>query len=209
MEDVLELYAEDYDPARPTVCFDEKPVQLLSDVHNPLPAQPGRSRRQDYEYKREGTTNLFISFEPHTGQRVVEATLRRAAEDFADQMLKLVVRYPQAKVIRVVLDNLSSHSPAALYQSLPADEARALTKKLEFHYTPKHASWLNMAELEWSVLERQCLGRRIASREALQVVAEAWVTDRNDRKARVDWRFRTGDARVKLERLYPKLENSQ
>lgn len=206
MEDVLDLYAEPYDARRPVVCFDEKPYQLLAKLTPDLPTKPGQPRRADYEYKRMGTCNLFIAFEPHTGQREVEVTERRGNPEFAQQMKQLVTRYPQAEVIRVVLDNLSTHSPAALYQSLPAEEARQLVKQLEFHFTPKHASWLNMAEIEWSALERQCLGRRLEDAERLQREAAAWQRDRNERKATVQWHFKTEDARVKFNRLYPKLQ---
>jgi transposase len=209
MEDVLDLYAEAYDPKRPVVNFDEKPYQLLQDVQDALPAESGQSRREDYEYKRCGTVNLFIAFEAHTGQRTISVTERRTAQDFATQMQRLVADYPKAEVIRVVLDNLSTHSPAALYQSLPPVEARALTKKLEFHFTPKHGSWLNMAELEWSVFERQCLGRRIGRFEGLRVVADAWTSERNARKVSVDWWFSTEAARVKFERLYATFEKDQ
>lgn len=203
MEDVLDLYAEPYDELRPVVCFDEKPYQLLAKVTPALPPEPGQPRREDYEYKRMGTCNLFIAFEPHIGQRMIEVTERRGNPEFAQQMRQLVARYSHAEVIRVVLDNLSTHSPAALYQSLPPEEARQLVKKLEFHYTPKHGSWLNMVEIEWSALERQCLKRRIEDIKALQRETEAWQHDRNKRKVSVNWRFRTQDARVKLKRLYP------
>jgi transposase len=209
MEDVLDLYAEPYDAQRPVVNFDEKPVQLLEDVRDALAAKPGQSKREDYEYKRQGTVNLFIAFEAHVGHRAISVTERRSAQDFAAQMQALVAQYPQAEVIRVVLDNLSSHSPAALYQSLRPAEARALTRRLEFHFTPKHGSWLNMAEVEWSVFERQCLGRRIGSLEELRAVAEAWTSERNARKACVDWRFSTEVARVKFERLYATFEKDQ
>ena len=206
MEDVLELYAEPYDPEQPVVCFDEKSVQLLADVQDPLPLAPGQPIRQDYEYKRCGTANLFIALEPHTGERSVTVTERRTNSDFAAQMQALSERYPQAQKIRVVLDNLSTHSPAALYQSLPVEEARSLTRRLEFHYTPKHASWLNMAELEWSVLERQCLGQRLDSLERLRSEVGAWETERNARKVKVKWQFGVLQAREKLRRHYPKLE---
>lgn len=209
MEDVLDLYAEPHDPQRPVVCFDEKPYQLLADVNPGLPAAPGRVRREDYEYERKGTCNLFIAFEPHTGQRLIEVTQRRGSPEFAQQMRALVGRHPDARVVRVVLDNLSTHSPAALYQSLPPHEARELTRRLEFHYTPRHGSWLNMAEVEWSALERQCLKRRVENTEALQHEVNAWQTERNGRAVTVNWRFRTDDARVKLARLYPGLEQPQ
>lgn len=207
MEDVLSLYARPYDALHPVVCFDEKPYQLLSNVQNALPAKPGFVKCEDYEYKREGTTNLFIAFEPLKGQRVVEVTDQRCACDFADQMGKLAARYPQAVKIHLVLDNLSTHSPAALYRSMPPSEARALLERFEFHFTPKHGSWLNMAEIEWSVFERQCLGRRIPSKDKLVEVAASWSDGRNDRAVLVQWRFGVVEARVRLARLYPKLDN--
>ncbi len=174
MEDVLSLYARPYDALHPVVCFDEKPYQLLLTVQDALPAKPGFVKCEDYEYRREGTTNLFIAFELLKGQRLVEVTDQRCARDFADQMSKLAARYPQAVKIHLVLDNFSMHSPAALYQSMPPSEARALLERFEFHFTPKHGSWLNMAEIEWSVFERQCLGRRIPSKEKLVEVAASW-----------------------------------
>jgi DDE superfamily endonuclease len=207
MEHILSLYARPYDALHPVVCFDEKPYQLLSDVQDALPAKPGMVKREDYEYRREGTANLFVAFEPLTGQRVVEVTDQRCACDFANQMRKLAARYPNAVKLHVVLDNLSTHSPAALYQSMPLAEAQALLERLEFHFTPKHGSWLNMAEVEWSVFERQCLGKRIPNKEKLVVVAASWSGDRNDRCAKVDWRFGVVEARERLARLYPKLDN--
>ena len=206
MEDVLELYAEPYDPEQPVVCFDEKSVQLLADVKEGLPLSPGQPIRQDYEYQRCGTANLFVALEPHLGERMVSVTERRANSDFAAQMQALDARYPQAKKIRVVLDNLSTHSPAALYQSLPVEEARHLTRRLEFHYTPKHASWLNMAEIEWSVLERQCLGQRLESLERLTDEVRAWEGERNAKQIKIVWQFGLLQAREKLRRHYPKLE---
>jgi len=206
MEDVLDLYAEPYDPVLPVVCFDEKSVQLLADVQDPLPLAPGKPLRQDYEYLRCGTVNLFVALEAHTGQRVVTVTERRANGDFAAQMQALSARFPEADKIRVVLDNLSSHTPAALYQSLTLEEARTLTRRLEFHYTPKHASWLNMAEIEWSVLERQCLGQRLDSRERLEMEIGAWEKERNSACTKVKWQFGVLQARTKLARHYPKQE---
>ena len=207
MEHILSLYARPYDVLHPVVCFDEKPYQLLSDVQNALPAKPGMVKREDYEYRREGTANLFVAFEPLTGQRVVAVTDQRCSRDFADQMRKLAARYPNAVKVHVVLDNLATHSPAALYQSMPPAEAQALLERLEFHFTPKHGSWLNMAEVEWSVFERQCLGKRIPSKEKLAAVAASWSGERNDRCAKVNWRFGVVEARERLVRLYPKLDN--
>ena len=207
MEDVLDTYAEPPDPLRPLVTFDERPVQLLGEVREPLPCAPGRARRQDYEYKREGTCNLFCFFAPHEGWRHVDVTERRTAVDFAQEMKWLVdYRYPEADVIRVVLDNLNIHSPASLYHAFPPEEARRITKKLEFHHTPKHASWLNMNELELAVLSRQCLNRRLRSREAVAREIAAWEQERNAARATVKWRFTTAHARTRLTRLYPALE---
>jgi transposase len=203
MEDVLDLYARPHDPERPVVCFDEQPRQLIAEVRAPVPAAPGRPRRIDYEYRRQGTANLFLTFEPLAGWRHVEVTERRTATDFARQMRALVdVHYPAAAVIAVVLDNLSTHSPAALYQTFPPDEARRLLKRLEFHYTPKHGSWLNMAELEFSALGRQCLDRRIPDPETLRQEIATWEAERNAARATVQWRFTVTDARTRLHRLY-------
>ncbi len=204
MEDVLDLYAEPYDPCRPVVCFDELPYQLLRDVVEPQPCTPGRPRREDYAYAREGMCNLFMSFQPLQGWRQVDVTAQRTSQDFAYQMQALVdVHFPDAKVIRVVLDNLNTHTAAALYQTFPAAEARRLTQKLEFHYTPKHGSWLNMVEIEWSVLVRQCLDQRVPDQAQVQQIVAAWATRRNTYRASVDWRFTVHDARIKLVDLYP------
>ena len=203
MEDVLDLYARPYDPRRPVVCFDEQPRQLVEEIRTPLPRGPGRPERVDYEYRRRGTANLFLLFEPLAGWRHVEVTERRTAVDFAHQMRALVdVHYPEAERIAVALDNLSTHSPAALYQTFPPDEARRLLKRLEFHYTPKHGSWLNMAELEFSVLSRQCLDRRIPDPATLRHEIATWEAGRNAARAKVQWRFTVADARTKLHRLY-------
>lgn len=204
MEDVLDLYAEPYKADRPVVCFDELPFQLLADKRAPLPAAPGRAARVDYEYRRQGTANLFVCFEPLAGWRHVDVTARRTNQDFAEQMRALVdERYPEAPVIAVVLDNLSTHSPAALYQTFPPEEARRLVQRLEFHYTPKHGSWLNMAELEFAILSRQCLGRRLQDRMVLQREIAAWEAERNRARAKAHWHFTTTQARTKLQRLYP------
>ena len=204
MEDVLSLYAEPYDPKRPKVCFDETSRQLLADTKQPLPARPGTPRRVDYEYKREGTRNLFLFCEWQAGWRHVEVTQQRTKLDFAHQMKWLVdERYPEAEIIRVVLDNLNTHGPGSLYEAFEPAEARRLVEKLKFHYTPKHGSWLNMAEIELSILQRQCLKRRIASEEMLKHEVAAWERQRNKTKETIDWRFSITDAREKLERLYP------
>jgi len=204
MEDVLDLYAEQENPARPLVCFDEMPYQLIAETRLPLPAALGRTARYDYEYQRMGTCNLFAFFAPLAGFRHIDVTVRRTAADFAEAMRRLVdVLNPQAAVIRVVLDNLNTHTGAALYEAFAPAEARRILRRLEFHYTPKHGSWLNMAEIEWSVLTQQCLDRRIADTETLAREIAAWEAPRNKTKATVDWRFTTAKARTKLARLYP------
>ena len=204
MEDVLGLYAEPYDPQRPVVCFDETSIQLLSDVREPLPAQPGKPRRQDYEYRREGTRNLFLFCEPLAGWRHVAVTERRTREDFAHQMRWLVDEaYTDVPVVRLVLDNLNTHRPASLYDTFPAPEARRIAKRLEFHYTPKHGSWLNMAEIEFSVFSRTCLRQRLPDEESLCREIQALEKERNQAQARINWGFDILDARTKLHRLYP------
>ncbi len=203
LEDVLDLYAQPYDAERPVVCFDELPYQLLQHVVAPHPCAPGRLAREDYEYERRGSCNLFMTVQPQQGWRHVEVTARQTAHDCAHQMRTLVdEQVPQAAVIRVVLDNLNTHTPAALYQAFPPAEARRLTEKLEFHYTPKHGSWLNMAEIEWSVLVRQCLDQRLPDQAAVAGVVVPWEARRNASHATVDWRFTVHDARTKLEHLY-------
>jgi transposase len=204
MEDVLDLYAEPYAADRPVVCFDELPFQLLADTRMPQPVAPSRPARVDYEYRRQGTANLFLCFEPRAGWRHVEVTARRTNRDFAEQMRALVdEHYPEAPVIAVVMDNLSTHSPAALYQTFSPSEARRLVKRLDFHYTPKHGSWLNMAELEFAILSRQCLHRRLPDQTTLRTEIAAWETRRNQSRATAHWRFTTAQARTKLQRLYP------
>ena len=199
-----DLYAQPYDPRRPVVCFDETSTQLLADTRPPLPAQPGRPARQDYEYRREGTRNLFLTCEPMAGWRHVQVTERRTMQDFARQMRWLVDEaYPEVPVVRVVLDNLNTHRTASLYETFPAAEARRVAKRLEFHYTPKHGSWLNMAEIEFSVLSRSCLKQRVPNEPALRREVQALVTERNAARATINWRFNTQDARGKLHRLYP------
>ena len=204
MEDVLDLYAEARDPARPLVCFDETPVQLIGEVRQPVPAQPGQRERYDYEYRRNGTANLFVTFDPHRGWRNIKVTDRRAAVDYAHCMRELVdVHYPGATCIRVVQDNLSTHKPGALYEAFAPAEARRILRRLEFHFTPKHASWLNMVECEISVLQRQCLGRRIDDTKKLRNEIAAWQRRRNKANARIKWMFTTDKARAKLGRAYP------
>ena len=204
MEDVLELYAEPYDPERPVVCFDEKSLQLLAETRPPLPAAPGEPAHHDYEYKRQGTANLFISVEPLAGRRQVRVTAQRTKLDFAKEIKQLVdVDYPQAKCIRVVLDNLNTHGPASLYEAFAPAEASRLRHRLEFHHTPKHASWLNMAEIEISALTRQCLQRRISDTLAVTTETAAWQTKRNRAQVKIHWHFTVSGARRKLARLYP------
>ncbi|HVK14777.1 MAG TPA: IS630 family transposase [Gemmataceae bacterium] len=204
MEDVLELYAEPDDPKRPRVNFDECSVELHKDARPPEPAGPGRPARVDYEYERNGTANLFVVVDPTAGRRHVTVTERRTKADFARQMKALCDDlYPDADRVRVVLDNLNTHTPGALYETFEPAEARRLAAKLEFHYTPKHASWLNMAELELSVLARQCLNRRIPDAAALMAEVAAWQAARNRDRVKIEWCFKIADARKKLRRVYP------
>jgi transposase len=204
MEDVLDLYAEPPDPKRPVVCFDESPVQLIGETRQPIPAMPGQLERYDCEYKRNGTANLFILLDVHRSWRRVKVTDSRAAVDFAACMRELCdVHFPKAERIRVVLDNLSTHSAGALYQAFPAAEARRMLRRLEFHYTPKHASWLNIVEIEIGVLRSQCLDRRIATKARLIAEVAAWERRRNASGARIQWMFTTYKARAKMGRAYP------
>jgi hypothetical protein len=205
MEDVLELYAEAYDPARPVVCFDEAGKELHGHVADPVPPAPGVPAREDDESTRHGTANLFVVVEPLAGTRHVAVTERRTIPDFAARMKHLCdVLYPDAAVIRVVLDNRNTHAFGSLFATYPPDEAWRLRRRLEFHYTPKHASWLNRAECELSVLAGQCLNRRIAGREVLTGEVAAWQAGRNKAQAKINWTFRVADARTKLDHLYPK-----
>src|SRR6201995_3400868 len=204
MEDVLDLYAEAPHPKRPVVCFDESPTQLIGEVRQPIPATPGQLERYDCEYRRNGTANLFVFLDAHQPWRTVKVTDSRTACDFAECMRDLVdLHYPKAERIRVVLDNLSTHSPGALYEAFPAPEAHRILRRLEFHYTPKHASWLNMVEIEIGVLRTQCLDRRIDNRKILEAEIAEWERQRNARRARVKWMFTTQRARIKLARAYP------
>ena len=206
----MDLYAEPDDPRYPQVCVDESPVQLTSETRHPLPARPGQPARYDSEYKREGTANLFLFVQPLRGWRHVNVTPQRTKQDFAQQMRRLVDQYcPTAERIRLVVDNLNTHTPAALYGVFPPNEARRITRKLEFHYTPKHGSWLNRAECEFAVLAGQCLDRRIPTLETLQEEIAAWQDQRNQHQAKIHWQFDTDAARVKLKRLYPPLESSK
>jgi len=204
MEDVLDLYAEPYDPKRPTVCFDETSTQLIGETRVPLPARPGRRERFDYEYQRNGTRELLMLCEPLRGWRHVTVSEHRKMADFADQMRWLADQaYPTADRIRVVLDNLNTHRPASLYETFAPAEARRLLKRLAFHYTPKHGSWLNMAEIELSVLSRQCLGRRIPDEATLKREVGVLQQERNTAHASIAWRFTTVAARTTLHHLYP------
>jgi transposase len=206
MEDVLAVYQRPYDPLRPQVCMDETSKQLVSEVTPPLPLGPGQVERVDYEYERQGVANLFLVSEPLTGQRHVQVTARRTKQDWAYLMKALVdVWYPWAITIVLVMDNLNTHVAAALYETFAPAEARRILEKLEIHYTPKHGSWLNMAEIEFSILGRQCLDRRIESQEALLREVIAWEQERNEKSIRVDWRFTSKDARIKLKHLYPSI----
>lgn len=208
MEEILDLYEEPYDEKQPVVCFEERPCQLLAEVCEPLPGAPGRPERHDHDYERHGTANVLMAFEPLTGWREVSVTERRRGREFAEAVRRLVEEdYQEAERIRLVCDNLSTHSAAAFYETFPPEEARRLARKVEFRYTPVHGSWLNMVEVELSVLVRQCLGkRRLAYIETLRREARAWAEERNRLGASVDWRFTTTDARVKLRKLYPSIE---
>src|SRR5499427_5666386 len=203
MEDVLDLYAEAPDPKRPVVCFDESPNQLIGEVRQPIPAEPGQLERYDYEYKRNGTVNLFVCLDAHRPWRTVKVTDQRTARDFAECMRDLVdIHYPKADLIRVVMDNLSTHGPGSLYEAFPAPEPRRVLRRLEFHYTPKHASWLNMVEIEIGVLRGQCLDRRIGERKKLVSQIAAWERQRNEVRAFVKWMFTTERALTKLAHAY-------
>lgn len=204
MEDVLELDAEPYDSRRPKVNFDETSTQLIAEARSPLEARPGQPERFAYEYERQGTRNLFLFTEPQAGWRHINVTGQRTMIDFAHQMQWLVdMAYPEAEVMRVVLDNLNTHKAASLYEAFAPAEARRIVQQLEFHYTPKHGSWLNMAEIELSVLQRQCLNRRLPDEATLTREVAAWEKQRNEKQATIDWRFSVTDAREKLKRLYP------
>jgi transposase len=209
MEDVLAVYHRPYDPDRPVVCADEATKQRIGEARVPVPAAPGRVERFDFEYVRLGTANLFMVLEPLLGWRAVQVTDRRTATDFAELLRWLAEDvYPDAERIVLVVDNLNTHKPAVLYQAFPPERARAIAAKFEWHYTPKHGSWLNMAEIELSALGRQCLARRIESTTTLRDDVQAWPDDRNDRTVEVRWRFTTDDARIKLHRLYPSFQLS-
>jgi len=207
MEDVLEIYKLPYDAKRPVVCMDEMPKQLLSQTREPIPGQPGQPARQDYEYKRNGVADLFMLFEPLQGKRFVEVTEKRRRIEWATVMKQVAdTFYPQAEKIVVILDNLNTHTPSAFYETFAPAEARRLVERFEFHFTPKHGSWLNMAEIELSALVRQCLDRRLPDLEKLTQEVQAWQQQRNDEVVKVQWQFKTNDARTKLLHLYPKIQ---
>jgi hypothetical protein len=204
MEDVLDVYHRPYDENRPVVCLDEASKQLVGEAREPVPAEPGQPERFDYEYTREGVANLFMLSEPLLGWRAVRVTERRTAKDFAAVVQWLVEEvYDRAEKVVLVLDNLNTHKVASLYEAFPPEQARRIAERLEIHYTPKHGSWLNMAEIELSVLAGQCLDQRIESLERLRREVEAWELVRNERQVGVNWQFTTADARIKLRKLYP------
>jgi len=204
MEDVLDLYSEDYDPKHPVVCFDESPMQIIGEIREPIPAKPGQPERYDCEYKRNGTANLFVLLNPKEGWRNVDVTERRTKIDFANQMKNLSdTHYPNAEKIHIVMDNLSTHKLSALYETFEPEEARRIIRRLEIHHTPKHASWLNMVEIEIGVLKGQCLDRRIESVERLRSEISSWQIQRNKEEAKINWMFDTDKARKKMGRLYP------
>ena len=207
MEDVLEVYHRPFDEARPLVCLDEASKQLIGEAVQPLPPEPGQPERFDYEYVRNGTANLFMISEPLLGWRAVQVTERRTAKDFAEVLRWLAEDvHPDAEAIVLVMDNLNTHKLASLYEAFPPEQARRIAERLEIHHTPKHGSWLNVAEIELSVLSRQCLNRRIGSMDELRKEVSAWEGERNERQVEVKWQFTSADARVKLRRLYPGLQ---
>jgi len=204
MEDVLDVYQRPYDPERPVVCMDEASKQLIAEVREPLPPQPGHIAKYDSEYERRGTANLFMAVEPLAGKRKVQVTDRRTKIDWANFIhLLLTTIYAEAAVVVLVMDNLNTHGIGSLYEAFDAETARSLAARLEIHHTPKHGSWLNMAETELSILSRQCLDRRLDSRELLTSEVAVWEQTRNVQQTKIDWQFNTADARTKLKRLYP------
>lgn len=208
MEDIIDLYCQSYDPKIPIVYMDEQSRQLIGETKQIIPAEPGKPERTDYEYERNGTANIFMFTEPLGTQRYVSVTERRTASDWAEEIRKLVeVRYPEAERIRLVCDNLNTHKIGSLYETFAPEEARKIAKRLEIHYTPKHGSWLNIAEIELSALTRQCLDRRIPDIETLRNETKTWERRRNEQQKGVDWQFTNEDARIKLKRLYPKFNS--
>ena len=207
MEDVLDIYEQPYDPKHPVLCFDERPCQLIGDAIVPIPIKPGSPKKEHYEYVRNGTCCVFMAFEPHKGKRFVRVKERRTMVDYADFMKMLANQYPEAEAIRLVQDNLNTHTAGSFYEALPPEEAFTLAKRFEYHYTPKKGSWLNMAEIELSALSKQCLDRRIADMKKLSDEVGSWERDRNEIGATVIWRFNKDKARVKLQRHYSNLQN--
>lgn len=206
MEDVLDLYHKPYDPHFPLICMDESNKQLVGEVHDPIPPAPGRGQIVDHEYVRNGVAEIFLEVEPMTGRRHVAITENRTRKDWAIFVKGMLEkRYPKASKVILVVDNLNTHSAASLYEAFEPEEARRLAARLEIHFTPKHGSWLNIAEIELSALNSQCLNRRIPNIDLMRSETAAWENDRNNRAATIDWRFSTADARIKLKRLYPKL----
>ena len=204
MEDVLDVYRRPYDPKRPQVCFDERPKQLIGEIRVPVSISPGKPLRYDYEYKRNGVANIFMMFEPLAGKRHVKVTEHRTKKDWAYCIRQLVDEiYPDADNIVLVMDNLNTHKKASLYEAFAPAEAKRIADKLEIHYTPKHGSWLNMAEIEMSVMSRQCLADRMGNIQRLEGEVMSWVENRNSKDSKVDWRFTTANARIKLKKLYP------
>ena len=207
MEDILDLYQRPYNPNRPLICLDEQPVQLIKDTREPIPAKPGRPRKVDYEYERNGTASIFMHTEPLGSWRHVSVRPRRTKKDWASEVKDLLeIYYPEAERIILVCDNLNTHKLGSLYEAFPPEEARKLARRLEIHYTPKHGSWLNIAEIELSALTKQCLSRRIGDISILASESRAWEKRRNDQQKGVDWQFTTNDARIRLKHLYPLIQ---
>ena len=202
MESVLDTYERKYDPKNPVICLDERPCQLIDDVISPLPMEPGKTRKEDYHYKRNGMCVVFLALEPLTGKRIVEVSQRKTKEDYTRFMSKVANQYDEADKITVVQDNLNTHNPSSFYENLLADEACELTKRFEMIYTPKKASWLNMAEIEFSVLSKQCLNRRIGDLQTMIKEVEAWTKKRNEDEVKINWQFTKNEAREKLQRKY-------
>jgi hypothetical protein len=207
MEDVLDIYEQPYDPKHPVLCFDERPCQLIADAIVPIPIKPGSPKKEHYEYVRNGTCCIFMAFEPHRGKRFVRVKERRTMVDYADFMKMLANQYPEAEAIRLVQDNLNTHTAGSFYEALSPEEAFTLAKRFEYHYTPKKGSWLNMAEIELSALSKQCLDRRIADMNKLSDEVGSWERDRNEIGVTVIWRFNKDKSRVKLQRHYSNLQN--
>jgi len=208
MEKVLDLYERRYNPKRPLICFDERPCQLINDLIVPIPMKPGSPKRQDYQYKRNGICSILIAFEPKTGKRFVHVRKQRTKKEYASFMKELAqVHYPQAEKILLIQDNLNTHSPGSFYEVFAPEEAFGLAERFEMHYTPKKGSWLNMVEIELSILEKQCLDRRIGDMETLESEVVAWVGDRNEKRATVQWRFTKSDARATFQKHYPIIQN--